>query len=633
MGKARASAGYARRGFRGRQRRAPPYALWRAQGEGRHRRSHARQKGERPDVDVERPDVRVHVRVDGNRAGVSIDVAGALHERGYRPRGADAPLRETLAAAMLMAAGWPTRLLEGDVLLDPMCGSGTILVEGALMALDIAPGLLRRRGAPVRWLGHDAAAWERVRAEAEARRSVAATRIVDVRGSDRSANAVRRAKEAVETAGVGHVVRLETLDFSESHPPDGLRGLIVTNPPYGERLGDEAELGPLYERLGDSLKRHFAGWDAWVLTSSARLAKRVGLRAETRVELWNGPIECRLLHYPIGRAAEAGAEPHWRKPSPESEMFGNRLKKNWKRLRKWAEREGTTCFRIYDADIPEYNVTVDWYDGRVRVEEFEPPRFIAEDVAEQRRTDVFRWVLSVLEVGPDAVVVRMRRRRHDGEQHEKRSETGRTHVVTEAGTRFEVNLDDYLDTGLFLDDRNVRAWVRREAKDRSFLNLFAYTCAASVAACLGGAKKTTSVDLSKVYLAWGRRNFALNGLEADAHAFIADDAFAFLDHTNETFDCILLAPPTYSRSKRTEHDFDIARDHVVLIDRAMRRLTSDGVLLFTTNLRSFELDARLADRYGTREITSETTPADFAKSSPHRAFVIAHGATKVLPRD
>jgi 23S rRNA (guanine2445-N2)-methyltransferase / 23S rRNA (guanine2069-N7)-methyltransferase len=581
-------------------------------------------KGRRPDVDTERPDVRIHAHVRGAQAFLSVDLSGPMHERGYRPKGAEAPLRETLAAAVLMFAGWPERAREkGAVLVDPMCGSGTLLVEAALMALDVAPGLLRPRLQADRWPGHDDRAWAEVFDEARAFRAAGARTGARIFGSDRSAEAVALAEGAISRVGATNIASVKVLDVAALTAPEGsARGLVVTNPPYGERLGDEAEHGPLYERLGDVLRHAFPGWNAWVLASSPALIKHVGLKAGEKIPLMNGPIECRLIHYAIKDAAPTGADPHWKKPSPESEMFGNRLQKNWKNVSKRAARDNIDAFRVYDTDIPEYNVVVDWYAGKVRVEEFEAPRFIPRDVADKRRTDILRWIPKVLGVSDTDVVLRVRARRSDGEQHEKRGSGGQTFTVNEGDMRFEVNLEDYLDTGLFLDDRALRARIRELSSGKTFLNLFAYTCSASVAAAKGGATETTSVDLSRTYLAWGERNFALNGIAANAHRFIHSDALEFVARDEDRYDVIFVAPPTYSRSKRTDREFDVQLDHPWLIERGMSRLTEDGVLLFTTNLRRFEMEPRVTSRFGVKEITEEMTPFDFKKGTPFRAFEI-----------
>ncbi len=581
-------------------------------------------EGTRPDVDKTSPGVRVHVHLAGSRVTLSIDLSGeALHRRGVGRTGGAAPLKENLAAALLRMAGWHRRGEGERLLVDPMCGSGTFLLEAAWIARDVAPGLTRGLGAPG-WRGHDRDAWEEVLREARARREAARGREVAIFGFDTSAEAVGRARDNAMKAGVGDVVRVEQRALADLEAPEGGPGLFVVNPPYGARLGEAGELGPLYAQLGDVLKRRFPRWSAWVLSGNRALDKRIGLRAASKRVVMNGPIECRFLELPIGDAAPEGEGPGWRKPSAEAAMFANRLRKNGKRLRRWAKKERVTAYRLYDADIPEFNVAVDWYEGAVRVEEYRRPKKIDAAVAERRLRDVMMVVPEVLGVEPADVVLRVRSR---GErQEERRAETGALREVHEGDLVFVVNLEDYLDTGLFLDDRLIRRRVRDGASGKRFLNLFSYTCAPSVAAAAGGAETTTSVDLSKRYLEWGRRNFDANGLAGGAHRFVRADALVWLRdaiHGRDRWDRILLAPPTFSRSKSMKDDFDIQRDHVRLIRDAAALLAPGGELLFTTNLRTFTLDTDRLEGLHPQDLTHPLTPEDFRKSPRFQAFLLA----------
>jgi len=272
-------------------------------------------RGTRPDIDVERPDVRVNVYLHRDRATVSIDLSGeSQHRRGYRPKGAPAPLKESLAAAVLLLADWPRRAAERQPLFDPMCGSGTLLIEAALIAGDIAPGLRRAHAGCVGWAGHDAGLWARLRREAEDRSRAGAPRRPQLTGCDADAAAVRAAEAAAQSAGVGGRIRFSRRALGECAPPEGAPpGVLVTNPPYGIRLGEVEQLGPLYAQLGDVLRHRFLGWTGYVLTASNPLAKRIGLRASRRIPLWNGALECRLLEFPIsGEAVKADTPPPWR---------------------------------------------------------------------------------------------------------------------------------------------------------------------------------------------------------------------------------------------------------------------------------------------------------------------------------
>lgn len=582
-------------------------------------------EGARPDVDTANPDLRINVHLAGRSVTVSLDLAGqSLHHRGIDREGAAAPLKENLAGALLRIAGWHARC-AAEPLFDPLCGSGTILVEAAWMALDRAPGLERGRIGAEGWRGHDRALWERLRAEARERRDAARDRPVRIAGSDASRTAVKTARDNLKRAGAGAHVRVELRELRDVEAPWPGAGLVVTNPPYGARLGEAGELGPLYELLGDVLKRRLPGWTAWILSGNPALTKRIGLKPASRRILHNGPIECRFLEIPIAEAPVTGAQgPGWRRPTDEALAFARRLAKNRRLLEPWAKELGLTCYRLYDTDMPEFNLSVDWYDGAVRVEEYSAPRKVPAETAERRLRDAMLVVPEALGVAPADVVLRVRSRRAAGEQHEKRDDRRNFREVREGGLLFLVNLTDYLDTGLFLDDRLLRERIRARARGRDVLNLFAYTCAASVAAAAGEARSTTSVDLSNAYLAWGRRNFALNGLDAPRHRFLREDAVRWLERGGDgrRYGLIFAAPPTYSTSKGMEGDFDVQRDHVALLSRCAGLLAPDGELLFATNLKDFALDEERLRDLDAQEITGEITPRDFERRPRIRAWTL-----------
>ena len=281
------------------------------------------QTGARPSVAVQQPDVRVNLYLQRDRATVSIDLSGdSLHRRGYRQAGGTAPLKENLAAAVLLLADWP-RLARARVpLIDPMCGTGTLVVEAALIAADIAPGRSRTYFGFLGWRGHEAALWQRLCAEAESREIREATRLPIIRGYDVDARAVRSALANVDAAGLRGRVHVEKRALADCEPisvpvAGDVRGVVVTNPPYGERLGERAALGELYATLGDTLRHKFLGWTAYVLTGNPDLGKRIGLRPRRRHLLYNGPIECRVLAIPISTAPVREARaPHWRDAPP-----------------------------------------------------------------------------------------------------------------------------------------------------------------------------------------------------------------------------------------------------------------------------------------------------------------------------
>ncbi|HJK92667.1 MAG: bifunctional 23S rRNA (guanine(2069)-N(7))-methyltransferase RlmK/23S rRNA (guanine(2445)-N(2))-methyltransferase RlmL, partial [Myxococcales bacterium] len=539
-------------------------------------------------------------------------------------QGAAAPLRESLAAAILRLAGWR----PGEPLVDPMCGSGTFLAEAAGRVRDVAPGLSRRLGG---WKGHEGAAWSALVRDARDRKDAAALRPLQLHGRDADPEAVAMAREALLRAGFPDLpVQVQALE--DQAAPEGPPGHVLVNPPYGERLGARGELVFLYARLGDVLKRRFPGWTAHVLAGEPDLLKHVGLRADAKRTLFNGPLEARLATYRIhARAPESAPEegPGWRKASEESQAFANRVKKNRTRLGRWAKRHGIHVWRVYDADIPEFNVAVDLYEGvGVVVQEYARPKKVDPMVADRRLRDVMLRVPELLDVDEKDVHLRVRAKQGAG-QYGKRADEGERHEVIEAGLRFGVNLTDYLDTGLFADQRELRARAAEAAGERGgeegggarFLNLFAYTCSASVHAAARGAS-TTSVDLSRTYLDWGEESFRRNGLDPAAHAFVRADVERFLaDVGSARWDVIYLNPPSFSRSKAMEGDFVVARDHGPLIEAAMKALAPGGVLFFSTHARGFRLDDALERRFDVRDIGREVVPRDFQRS-PFRAYAL-----------
>ncbi len=576
--------------------------------------------GSRPSVDRQRPDLRINVYIHRDRARVSLDLAGeSLHRRGYRAPGAPAPLKENLAAGILLLADWPSIAADGGTLLDPLCGSGTLLIEGALMAADIAPGLLREWFGFLGWPNHQSALWASLLAEAHDRRDAGLTRLPAIVGFDRDPGAVRAALGSTRQAGLGDRIRVETGELANADPADLPAGLVATNPPYGERLEAIEGLETLYRELGTVLRGRFGGWRSAIFTGNPPLLRRTGLPERENLTLFNGPIECRLtLSEPITEA-----------PLPKADDFANRLRKNLRHLGRWARREGVDCWRLYDADLPDYALAVDLYMSDrlwVHVQEYEAPATVAPDRAAARLEAALTAIAKVLELPRERVILKVRRRQRGRAQYERQGTGGRFMEVTEEGVRLLVNLTDYLDTGLFLDHRITRTLLRESAKGKRFLNLFAYTGSATVHAAAGGASATTSVDLSNTYLEWARRNLALNGFTGDRHRLIRADILEWLDQAwsgGERFELIFLDPPSFSNSKRMEESFDIQRDHPDLLRRTLRLLTPDGTLIFSTNRRRFRLESAALQGYNVEEITRATLPPDFARRpEAHRCWQI-----------
>ena len=608
----------------------------------------------KPRVDPARADLRISVRLRGDEVAVALDMAGeSLHRRGYRKAAGAAPLKENLAAALLLRAEWPQMAARGGALIDPLCGSGTLLIEGALMAADRAPGLNRERFGFSGWRQYDARQWQAIISDARGRaeRGLAGD-LPEIRGYDGDPRVVKRAQENIAAAGLSHVVRVSVKSLGEVKRPTHKplpEGLLICNPPYGERLGDAASLGPLYRRLGELMHAEFSGWQAAVLTGDKELGRATGLRSHRQYAFFNGQLPVTLLLFDLTdntlaepRAPRANEEappaPAADDAPPEdaasnavltpgAQMFANRLRKNEKRLRKWLRATEEECYRLYDADMPEYAVAVDRYGEWLHVSEYRAPETVAEDAAAQRLDEVLAALPIATGVPRARIVVKGRQRQRGSQQYERQGHSGELLSVREGPARLLVNLTDYLDTGLFLDHRALRRRIAGEIKGKHFLNLFCYTGTATVQAALGGARRCTSVDMSNTYLRWLRKNLGHNGLAESAHDLVRADCVSWLRQDRGQYDVVMLDPPSFSNSTRMEESFDVQRDHEVLIDLAMARLAPGGVVYFSTNRRRFRLAEALSERYECRDITDETLDPDYPRRPPaHRCWAFSASA-------
>lgn len=601
---------------------------------------------ERPSIDKEWPELRVQAYLRRDKLALYLDLAGrSLHQRGYRAEGAKAPLKENLAAAIVLRAGWPQLAATGAPLVDPMCGSGTLLIEAAWIATDTAPGLLDHYFSFQRWPGFQVADWQPLLQEARERAAAGRAAFKSpLHGYDADLNAVKAAQTNIEQADLTGVIHVERRALADFRLPSTWQqpGLLIANPPYGERLSDEITVQPLYQALGDVLRNHCQGWEAAIFTGNPKLGKYLGLRSHHQYAFYNGAIPCKLLLFKVseestfrelqeqsgGRAVESQVAGGKEKAAPvvlgESvRMFANRLVKNMRKLDKWAARQGVECYRIYDADLPEYAVAIDRYRDWLHVQEYAPPKSVDPVKAQQRLQDLVLCLPEVTGVPPHQIVLKERRQQKGTSQYQKLEQSRHELEVTEHGCRFYVNLRDYLDTGLFLDHRPMRRWMQANAKGKRVLNLFCYTGAVTVHAARGGARRTLSVDLSKTYINWARRNLTLNGFSEAQHEFVQADCLKWLKEARERFDLIFLDPPTFSNSKRTENVLDVQRDHEMLVGDAMRLLERDGILIFSNNYRRFQMSPALEQRYEITEISRETLDPDFERNPKiHRCWRI-----------
>ncbi|MGS3450034.1 bifunctional 23S rRNA (guanine(2069)-N(7))-methyltransferase RlmK/23S rRNA (guanine(2445)-N(2))-methyltransferase RlmL [Klebsiella electrica] len=572
----------------------------------------------RPNVDRENPDLRINVWLNKETAHISLDLSGeGLHLRGYRDGTGMAPVKETLASAIVMRSGW----VPGTPLLDPMCGSGTLLIEAAMLATDRAPGLHRGHWGFNGWLQHDDAVWKEVKAEAQARaRKGLAAYESRFYGSDVDARVIERARSNARRAGVGELITFEAKDVAQlSNPlPKGPYGTVISNPPYGERLESEPALIALHSLLGRTMKTQFGGWNLSLFSASPELLSCLQLRADKQFKAKNGPLDCVQKNYHLAENDGSGAV-------SLAEDFANRLRKNLKKYEKWARQEGIECYRLYDADLPEYNVAIDRYGEWVVVQEYAPPKTVDAHKARQRLFDVIAATISVLGIAPNKLVLKTRERQKGKNQYQKMAEKGDFLEVQEYNARLWVNLTDYLDTGLFLDHRIARRMLGQMSKGKDFLNLFSYTGSASVHAGLGGARSTTTVDMSRTYLEWAERNLRLNGLTGRAHRLMQADVLSWLRDSDEQFDLIFIDPPTFSNSKRMDDAFDVQRDHLRLMTDLKRLLRKGGTIMFSNNKRGFRMDHDGLAQLGLKaqEISQKTLSQDFARNRQiHNCWLI-----------
>ncbi len=397
--------------------------------------------GVRPNVNRDQPDVQINVYLYRNKARIAIDLSGSsLHRRGYREQAGPAPIKENLAAALLLASGWPTAMEQACTFVDPMCGSGTIAIEAAMIVCHQAPGLHRDYFGFLGWLQHDAAVWQQVKADALAARKPSACLIV---GSDNSAHAIKLAQENAVLAKVDDAIEFVRHDVLQGSVLKSLnkqsqttqqssheKGFILSNPPYGERLSADALF---YENLGKQLSQNYSGWKVAVITANAVLLKHARLPFKPLLDVRNGGMDCQLFEGTIPLVADANAA------SLETEQidatdFINRVKKNNKHLKSWVKREGIRAWRAYDADLPDYAVAIDVYEcanKHVVVQEYQAPVTVNAILAEARLNAIMAAIPELYNVSAANVHLKVRQKQAGRSQYERRASQGISDVLVE----------------------------------------------------------------------------------------------------------------------------------------------------------------------------------------------------------
>ncbi|MEY4768397.1 MAG: bifunctional rRNA ((2069)-N(7))-methyltransferase RlmK/23S rRNA [Pseudomonadota bacterium] len=607
--------------------------------------------GQRPNVNTEKPSVWINVHLNRYQASLSLDLSGdSLHKRGFRSHSVDAPMKENLAAALLLRSGWQAIAEQQGSLIDPMCGSGTLLIEAAMIAADYAPGLHREYYGFLGWKQHDAQLWHSLLTEAEQRKQKGLQKMPTIVGFDQQRSSVNAALQNLQATDLQKFIHIERRNITELQPASSwTKGLVICNPPYGQRLGTETEVAELYQHIGQVLRTQFYGWQAAVIILDAELGFRFGIRSHKPITFFNGALECKLLRLQIEeseffipkshtvqqRLSQTQTSNDLIADDIHISMFVNRLHKNLKMRRKWAQQQKIYAYRVYDADLPEYAVAIDVYYGEqcwVNVQEYEPPKTIDPKKAMQRLTAILAQIPIIFAIPKSQVFLKVRAKQKSQDQYQKFNQSEQFYSVIEGDCQFWVHFDNYIDTGLFLDHRPLRLLFAKQANGKRFLNLFAYTATASVHAAKAGAKSTLSVDLSNTYLTWAKRNFELNRIHGD-HQFIQADVLSWLAQQAEKkyplqFDLILLDPPTFSNSKRMNNVLDIQKDYVDLIRQTMRLLTPKGILYFSTHFRQFKLDLAALSEFTIENITPQTIPFDFARDHKiHYCWKITHEST------
>ena len=611
--------------------------------------------GVRPNVNRDTPDIRISAHLYRDKLTLGLDLSGeSLHRRGYRHLTGLAPLKENLAAGLLALSGWGARFDSNSSFVDPMCGSGTLLIEAAMIACNKAPALEREVWGFDAWLKHDKRAWSALKSAAndlyEQGKASYKGRIV---GFDADNKVIQRAWANIKKAGFEQLIHVEKKPLEDFVLFEKMSsGLVLTNPPYGARLGEVEQLKSLYQLLGQQFESYLIGWQAAIFTGNDGLGRNVGWRSYKQYKLLNGAIESQLLLFDLkaeNRFKEAWQTPDQKIQSPSywriahverAKMFKNRLLKNLRTTGKWANKNKISCYRLYDADMPEFSMAIDLYKDQnmntwFHVQEYAAPKSVDKDSSIERLREALAVLLEFaqecFQTPPDNITLKRREMQKGSKQYERQANSGDLLVVEEAAAKFYVNLKDYLDTGLFLDHRPIRKWIFDNARGTRFLNLFCYTASVTNHAALGGAESSLSIDMSKTYLAWAKDNFELNNLNQSKHKCLQDDCVEWLKRESQNtvnkpmFDLIFLDPPSFSNSKRMEGVLDVQRDHVELIDAAMTLLEENGTLVFSNNFKKFKLDEELTNRYQIKNITKSTIDKDFERNALiHQCWLLKH---------
>ncbi|MBP3892916.1 MAG: bifunctional 23S rRNA (guanine(2069)-N(7))-methyltransferase RlmK/23S rRNA (guanine(2445)-N(2))-methyltransferase RlmL [Atopobiaceae bacterium] len=596
-------------------------------------------RGARPDVDAKDPDLSINVAVHPRKATVYLNLSGAsLHRRGYRQEGVqtEAPLKETLAAGILLAAGWDRIAAKGGCLADPMCGSGTFSIEAALMLADAAPGLLRQRWGFEGWLGHDRDLWERVRGQAlERRRSVRGVRII---AGDLSEAAVRIARANASRAGVADLISFKVDDAAnlarrmrELRGAGDVPGLMVANPPYGQRLLSQGELPEVNAALSAAADAIPASWGIAIVSPDLAVDTALGRVPQEVIDCYNGPIRVWTRLYGDGTERQvqhivslAGQDRTVSVADENSGQFAARLRKVAKERAKWARKAHVECYRVYDADLPDYAVAIDLFQGSGQnegerhfvIEERRRPASVDLQRAARRFADAVALSGAVLDIPATHVIARPWQQRQRGEQ----ARLARTPLtISEGACRFEVDLARS-GAGQFLAHRSVRSLAGSLAEGRRVAALFATSGLALVNAAMAGATSTVIVDGSKEWLGEAVGQLRENGLAGKTHRQACEDVRMWLAReaaAHRSYDLVICEAPAWLPARDAGgRDWDLSRDCLRLLCAAGKVLSADGVMLLAYDDPNVRLDYDALERAGLtpENVSGRAVPHDFERS-------------------
>ena len=575
----------------------------------------------RPEYESADPGVRIAVRFGRGQVDIGITLnLTPLHQRGHRTDGGEAPLRDTLAQVMLHRLKVDST--PADFIIDPCCGSGTLLIEAATRLGAMAPQRLRSAQLLSKWTGLETISWTDLVAEAKGAERPVSSRLI---GFDFDPDAVDRARENVERAGLSNLIEISQADLHDLRP-EGLvgpqeRGWIIANPPYGERLAYGNELPDLYRSLGEVAKQ-FQGSQLGVITSNPELSQSMKLRADKKWEMQAGGLRLVISRFPIADTSELLSAMEGVEKAPPEEVMPllNRITGNIRKRAKLLKNNDIDCYRIYDADLPEFNVVIDRFGEHLHIQEYRPPKTVDAKRAAVRRQLIRQWVPKHLGLSLKQAIYKERFRQQGNTQYEKQ-DSPLWISAHENGLFFDVNLTTYTDVGLFLDHRPLRRWLLADTRGKKVLNLFCYTGALSVAAAKGLARQVTSIDTSRTYLGWAERNFSKNGLNPLHYEFIRTNILEWLlRDPDPKYDLIILDPPTFSNTKSSDETLDIQRDHAQLLWDTAAWLKPGGVIYFSNNAKGFKLDDVVLDDFLVTDLTSQSIDCDFDRGRPHSLF-------------